>query len=61
MEVNFKNEDKEFVADIKNHLCTELNDLFQNVELGERKVKPRAEANPALHGYWGQGLYTMTQ
>ena len=61
MEVYFKNEDQEFIADIKNQLCNGLNELFKNVELGERKVRPRAEANPTLHGYWGDGLYTMTQ
>lgn len=60
MDSYFYEDDTEFCESLTEALCDGIDKIYKGKELGTRKVKPRAEVDPYLHGFWGYELHTMS-
>ena len=60
MENYFDEFDYEFVENLTTKLSGSIDSIYKGKTIGKRKLKPWAEPDCYLHGFWGEDLHTMS-
>jgi len=52
-------DDYDMIQTLSKSFCAHINGIYKYQALGLRRLRPKADAECALHGFWGEDLHSM--